>query len=63
MFSPLCNIEEGHLGGSPFSLDVIEVHRALKQLDPNTAAGPDKLDPNFLKLVVDIIAKPLYSYF
>lgn len=44
-------------------LDVIEVHRALKRLDPNKSAGPDKLDPCFLKLAADFIAEPLTHIF
>lgn len=42
---------------------MVEVHRALKQLDPNKSAGPDKLDPYFLKSAVDFIAEPLTHIF
>lgn len=42
------------------SLGVIEVHGALKQLDPNNNnAGPDKLDAFFLKSVADFVAEPI----
>ena len=44
-------------------LDVIEVYRALKHLDPAKSAGPDKLEPLFLKLAVDFIAEPLTHIF
>ena len=46
----------------PFNLtplDVIDVHRALKQLDSNKSTVLDKLDPYFLKLAVELIAEPL----
>uniref|UniRef100_A0A3B4Z3D2 Reverse transcriptase domain-containing protein n=1 Tax=Stegastes partitus TaxID=144197 RepID=A0A3B4Z3D2_9TELE len=45
----------------PFSVD--EVHRALLSLDNKKPAGPDNLEPYFLKLAADFIAKPLTSIF
>lgn len=50
----------------PFNLthlDVIEVHRALKQLEPNKSRGPDQLDLYFYKLAGDFIAEPLTRNF
>lgn len=44
-------------------LDVIEVHRALKHLDPAKSAGPDKLAPFFLKSAADFTARPLTHIF
>ena len=41
----------------PFSVQ--EVHKALKPLDQRKPAGPDLLDPCFLKLAADFIAEPL----
>lgn len=41
---------------SPFS--VTNVHKALKELNTRKPAGPDHLDPFFLKLAADFIAEP-----
>ena len=40
-----------------------EVQTALKRLDTGKAAGPDHLDPFFLKLAADFIAEPLAHIF
>lgn len=48
---------------SVFLLNVMQVHKDVKQLDPNKPAGPDQLDPYFIKLPVDFIAEPLTSIF
>ncbi len=42
---------------------VSEVNKALKSLDSRNKAGPDKLDPHFLKLVADFIVPPLTCLF
>lgn len=44
-------------------LDVVEVLRALKMLDPDKSAGPDKLEPYFLREAADFIAEPLTHIF
>ena len=45
----------------PFSVQ--EVHKALTSLDQRNPAGPDRLNPCFLKLAVDFIAEPLIYLF
>ncbi len=45
----------------PFS--VAEVHKALKQLNSRKPAGPNHLNPLFLKLAAEIIAEPLTHLF
>ncbi len=42
---------------------ISEVNKALKSLDGRKQAGPDKLDPHFLKLAADFIAPPLTYLF
>lgn len=42
---------------------VTEVHKALRLLDTMKSAGPDRLDPYFLKLAADVIAPPLTHIF
>ena len=44
-------------------VSVSEVQTVLKQLDPKKSAGPDQLDPYFLKLAADFIAEPLSVIF
>ena len=46
---------------TPF--DVAEVHRALQQLDLSESAGPDNLEPFFLRSAADFIAEPLCHIF
>ena len=46
---------------TPF--EVAEVHRALQQLDLNKSAGPDNLEPFFLRSAADFIAEPLCHIF
>lgn len=45
------------------SVSVSEVHNALKKLDRSKAAGPDQIEPFFLKLAADFIAEPLSQIF
>uniref|UniRef100_A0A3Q3IMY9 Reverse transcriptase domain-containing protein n=1 Tax=Monopterus albus TaxID=43700 RepID=A0A3Q3IMY9_MONAL len=45
------------------SVPISEVHSALSNLDTRKAAGPDGLDPFFLKLAADYIAEPLSYVF
>ena len=42
---------------------VSDVHKALRLLDTTKAAGPDKLEPYFLKIASDFIASPLTHIF
>lgn len=42
---------------------VSEVNKALTSLDSRKQAGPDKLDPHFLKLAADFIVPPLFLIF
>lgn len=42
---------------------ILEVLTALKNLNSRKMAGPDKLEPLFLKLASDFIAEPLYHIF
>lgn len=44
-------------------LNVMQVHKALKLLQPNKSAGPDQLDPYFINLAGDFIAEPLAYIF
>ena len=44
-------------------VSISEVRSALKRLDSKKTAGPDSLDPFFLKLAADSIAEPLTSIF
>lgn len=46
---------------TPFSLN--DVHKALMSLDIKKPAGPDYLEPYFLKIAADFIAKPLMYIF
>lgn len=46
---------------APFS--VVEVHRELHNLDLSKSAGPDNLEPFFLRSAVDFIAEPLCHIF
>ena len=46
---------------TPFTVDV--VHEALSKLDPRKPAGPDNVEPFFLKIAADFIAPPLTSLF
>ncbi|KAI4830607.1 hypothetical protein KUCAC02_002226 [Chaenocephalus aceratus] len=51
---------------NPFSftpLTIGIVHEALSKLDPRKPAGPDNLEPFFLKISADFIAPPLTSLF
>lgn len=48
---------------SAFYLSVLEVQKALKNLDTKKAAGPDKLDPFSLKLAADFISELLSHIF
>lgn len=41
----------------PFS--VLQVHKALKNIDPRKSLGPDLIDPYFLKTAADFVAEPL----
>ena len=45
------------------SVSIPEVHGALKILHANKSAGPDGIDPFFLKLAADFIAEPLTFIF
>ncbi len=45
----------------PFSVQ--EVHKALSELDHRKCAGPDLIDPYFLKLAADFVAEPLTHLF
>lgn len=45
----------------PFS--VLEVHKALKNIDPRKSLGPDMIDPYFLKTAADFVAEPLTFLF
>lgn len=52
--------------GEPFNfipVTVSEVHKALKSLEPRKSAGPDNLEPYFLKLAADFIALPMAYLF
>ena len=40
-----------------------ELHNGLTALDPRKPAGPDLLDPSFLKIGADFIAEPLTYLF
>ena len=42
---------------------IADVRNALQRLDSKKSAGPDGLDPFFLKLAADVIAEPLASIF
>ncbi len=44
-------------------ITVSDVNKALKHLDKTKSAGPDKLDPYFLKLAANFIAVPLTNIF
>lgn len=44
-------------------ITVSDVNKALKNLDMTKSAGPDKLDPYFLKLAANFIAVPLTNIF
>lgn len=49
-----------------FSFDpftTLEVSKALKPLDPTESAGPDDLEPYFIKAAADSIALPLTYLF
>lgn len=40
------------------SVSVAESHRALRQLNTNTAAGPETLNPFILYFAADVTAEP-----
>lgn len=56
-----CLISEKLFFISPLSIN--KVHKALQELDTKKSAGPDNLDPFFLKLAADFIAEPLSYIF
>ena len=41
------------------TVTVLEVRKALKELDPKISSGTDKLEPYFLKIAADLIANPV----
>lgn len=61
MSTPPSTLETEPFHFIPFN--VTEVCRALKNIDTSKSAGPDKLDPFFLKIAADIIAEPLTYIF
>ena len=46
---------------TPFTVDV--VREALTKLDPTKPAGPDNVEPFFLKIAAEFIAPPLTTLF
>lgn len=44
-------------------ISVLEVHKALRDIDHKKSAGTDNLDPFLLKVAADIIAEPIAHIF
>ena len=64
--SSACSVCSCCFEGQAFTFGAVihsEVCKALKCLDPKKSAGPDQLEPYFLKLAADFIASPLTYLF